>query len=62
MCKKHPDKYVEAIKEDLRSDSFQKQVDYEYADLDDVYRIFNDPSYEDEVTRLIQDLKAEKDF
>jgi hypothetical protein len=60
---KHPDRYVEVIKREIKSRRFEKNVVEEYGqDIDDVYKLFNDPGYDAEIERLIQDLKVEKKF
>lgn len=61
ICRKHPDRYIEAIKEDLRSKHFPRRIGDEFSDLDDIYRLFNDPSYEEEVERLVRGLRIEKE-
>lgn len=59
MCKKHPKRYVEAIKEDINSGRiFQEPSPRD--DMDDLYQIFNEPTYEDDINRLIQDLIKSK--
>ena len=62
VCKKNPERYVETIREDLKSKSFSKRIEDQFSELDDLYHVFNEPTYEEEVERLIQDLKIEKKF
>lgn len=62
---RHPDKYVEVLKKEIKSRRFEKNINEEYGggeDLDDVYKIFNDPGYEGEIEKLIHDLKIEEKF
>lgn len=57
MIKRHPDRYVEAIKKDLRSKNFDKYVDSYFGDTDDTENLFNDSGYDDEVRELIEKLR-----
>lgn len=60
---KHPDRYMEVLKREIRSQRFEKSVSEEYgSELDDIYKIFNDPGYEGEVEKLIRSLKIEDKF
>jgi hypothetical protein len=59
LMKKYPDKYVDIIREDIRSGRFENAPpDSYYAEIDEVYNIFNDPGYEAEVEALIKNLKS----
>ena len=62
VCKRHPDRYVEVIKKDIRSPHFEKFVEENFGYENDAQEIFNEPSYDEEVQRLIKELKLEKDF
>lgn len=60
IVEKHPDKYVEVLKKEIKSRRFEKNINEEYgtnSDMDDVFKIFNEPGYENEVEKLIRDLK-----
>jgi hypothetical protein len=61
ICRKHPDKYIEVIKDEIKSNKF-KSHDEANEEMDDLYRLFNEPTYEEDVERLIKELKIEKDF
>ncbi len=63
VCHRHPDHYMEVIKKDIRSPRFDKFVEetFGYED-DDVEDIFNEPTYEEEIEKLIKELKLEKNF
>ena len=61
VCKKNPKKYLEEIKEDINTGKFDLDVQNR-EDVDELYRLFNESSYDDDVERLIKDLKIEKDF
>lgn len=63
IVKQHPDHYLEVIKEDLRSKNFEKLVEDRYREeLDELYHIFDDKTYEEDIEQLIKDLKVEDDF
>lgn len=63
VCKKHPEKYVEVIKRDLKSPLFGKYVDENFAfDDDDVNQIFNQPTYDEEIEQLLKDLKISDEY
>lgn len=64
IVEKHPDKYVEIIKKELKSRRFEKNVTEEYGadQIDDVYQIFSDPGFEGDVETLIKNLRIEKKF
>lgn len=62
MTKRFPDRYIEEIKRDLKSRHFESAVEEDLGDTDDVYKLFNDPNYEEEVDLLISELKIEKEF
>lgn len=63
MMRQFPDRYVDEIKRDLRTRHFERKIEEALPEeADSVYRLFNDPNYEEEVERLIHDLKIEKEF
>lgn len=62
VCRKYPDRYMEVIKKDLRSPHFDKYIEENFGYDDEAEDIFNEPTYEEEVERLIKELKIEKDF
>ena len=62
VCRKHPDRYMDVIKKDLRSPRFDKYIEEVFGYEDEAEDLFNEPSYEEEVQRLIKELKLEKDF
>lgn len=59
VYKRHPTKYIEVIKEEINNNKIPKG---DYDDMDDLCHMFNEPTYEEDIERLIQDLKIEKDF
>ncbi|MBT3181743.1 MAG: hypothetical protein HN337_04445 [Deltaproteobacteria bacterium] len=62
ICKKHPDRYMDIIKENLRSSNFDKDIEREFGFDDPEELSFDDSTYEDEIERLIDELKIEKGF
>lgn len=60
---KNPDRYMEVLKKEIRSDKFDKYMPDEYSsEMDDLYKIFNDAGYDGEVEKLIRNLKLEGKF
>lgn len=63
ICRKHPDRYMEVIKEDLRSSTFEREVDKIIGNDDrEDDLVFDEPTYEEEIEKLIRELKIEKGF
>ncbi len=64
VVKKHPDRYMEVIKRDIRNPHFDKYIQetFGYDDEDEASDIFGEPAYDEEVEKLIRDLKLEKDY
>lgn len=62
IVEKHPDRYMEVLKKEIRSKGFEKTVPDDFTDMDEVYKIFNDPGYEGDVENLIRELKIEDKF
>jgi hypothetical protein len=59
MMKRHPKRYVEAIKEDLKKDRFRSYEDSGFGDdeEDEADALFGEPNYDEEVRELIEKLK-----
>lgn len=64
ICKKHPDRYMEVIKKNLRSRDFDGRVGnlFDEEGSPGPGLPFTGADYEEEVERLISELKVEKDF
>jgi len=63
IVEKHPDRYMDVIKKEIRSPHFDRiSKEDQVQDMDDIYRIFNDPGYEGDIEKLIRDLKVEDKF
>ena len=59
----HPDRYIEVLKKEIRSKRFENAPPGEFnSEMEDIYRIFNDPGYEGDIEKLIRDLKIEDEF
>lgn len=61
MAQQFPDRYIDEIKKDIRTRAFEHQMD-EKGEGDDIFTLFNDPEYSEEIDRMIHDLKIEKEF
>lgn len=65
VMKNHPERYVEVIKKNLREPGFDRYVEENFGsdEGDEVeVELFDDPAYEEEIDRLIKQLKVEKGF
>ena len=61
MLKKHPDRYIEVIKKDLRSKKFDQVVEGEFGG-GEVGSLFESPEYDEEMLKVLGELKIERDF
>jgi len=60
---KHPDKYVEVIKKDIRSPFFDRYIEESFGDHEGgTAPSYDEAVYEEEVEQLIRQLKIEKGF
>ena len=60
---KHPDRYMEVIKKDLRSPNFGRFVDEHFAgEEDDELDLEEEEAYDEDIDLLIKQLKIEKGF
>ena len=62
MCKDHPERYMDKIKENIRSSGFEQEIDKTLGTNREENLLFDDPTYEEEIEKLIEDLKVEKGF
>lgn len=62
MTKQFPDRFVEEIKKDLRSRQFDKGAEDDGGDTDEIYRLFNDPGFNEELNDILHELQVERDF
>ena len=59
VVKRHPERYVEMIKKDLRSPDFERLVDMQFGGEDGNELILDEPAYDEEVRELIEKFKKE---
>ncbi len=58
MMKRHPERYVEAIKTDLRDPRFERTVNEQFGfEEDSEDGLFNEPTFDEEVRELVERLK-----
>lgn len=60
MVAKHPDDYVEAIKKDIRSPESGRLIDV--VSDDELTALFNEEQIDEEIDKLVRQLKIEKGF
>ena len=53
---------MDIIKEDLRSSNFDRDVERDFGFDNPANSLFDEPTYEEEIERLIDELKIEKGF
>lgn len=61
IMRRHPERYVEIIKKELRSRRFDKHIDEHFGYDDDENDPFNEPNYDDDVRDLIEKFRDESD-
>ena len=64
VMKNHPDRYVEVIKKEIREPGFERYVEenFGFEEGEEDGALFDDPAYEEEIEKLIKQLKIEKGF
>lgn len=62
ICRRHPDRYMDEIKKDIRSPLFDKYVEETFGYGSEDADVFGGPGYEEEIERLIRKLKIEEGF
>ncbi|MFH0799971.1 MAG: hypothetical protein V2A66_07325 [Pseudomonadota bacterium] len=63
VIQKHPDRYIDVIKKDLRSPLFDRYVEETFGcEEGEDGQVLDEPSYEEEIEQLIRQLKVEKGF
>lgn len=63
ILKRHPDRYVEEIKKDIRSKDFGKRIGDEFgAEEEESWNIFESTTSDQELDEILGQLKIEKDF
>ena len=62
ILKKHPDRYIEVIKKDLRSKKFDQLVEDKFGAGEEPDSLFDSPTFEADVDEILADLKIEREF
>ena len=63
IIEQHPNRYIDVIKKEIKAKRFEKTANADYEpEMDDIYKLFNDPGYEEDIERLIKELKIEDNF
>ncbi|MDO8494446.1 MAG: hypothetical protein Q7S68_03825 [Deltaproteobacteria bacterium] len=63
IMRRHPDRFVEEIKKDIRSDDFDERIVTQFGPLDESDNLFDLPSSSDEeLNEMIERIKVETDF
>lgn len=61
MMRRHPDRYVEAIKKDIRTPGFDRMIDEKFGSDENDEGLFDEPTYDEEVRELIEKLRNKSD-
>lgn len=59
VIKRHPERYVEMIKKDLRSPNFEQLIETQFGDEGNGDFIIDEPAYDEEVRELIERFRKE---
>lgn len=63
ICKNNPDRPVDAVKRDIRSEDFEKRIDDLFGEKPTGSdAVLSDPSFEEDVQDLLKQIKFEKEF
>lgn len=64
ILKRHPDKYVEEIKKDIRSKGFDERVGDQFGagGAEEPWTLFEPGTSDEEIDELIDQIKIEKEF
>ncbi|MFH1873772.1 MAG: hypothetical protein ABH859_01110 [Pseudomonadota bacterium] len=61
VCQKHPDRYMEVIKSDIRSKNFEDRLQETFG-YEEPENLFDDPACDEEITFVLKKLKIYKDY
>ena len=61
MMQRHPGRYVDAIKKDIRAPGFERSIGEHFGADDEADSIFNEATYDEDVRELIEKLKSKDD-
>lgn len=62
ICRSHPENYVDVLKKEIRSPKFDKSVAENFGRDDNEDNPFNEPTFEEDVEKLLKELKVDKDY
>lgn len=62
ILKRHPDKYIEEIKKDIRSKDFEERVEGEFSFEEEPWSLFDAGTTDEELEEIIERIKIEKNF
>ena len=62
VYKNNPDNYLDIIKQDIKSEDFDSYIEESFSEKTEAGSLFDDPAYEEDIEKLIDDLKIEKGF
>lgn len=62
ILKRHPDRYVEEIKKDIRSHTFAERVEGEFGGEEEPWSLFDAGASDEEIEQMIKKIRLEKDF
>lgn len=62
ILKRHPDKYVEEIKKDIRSHTFSERIEGQFGGEAEPWSLFDARASDEELEQIIERIKVEKDF
>ena len=61
VVRRHPDRYLEVIKKEIRSPRFGKHIEDRFGFDEDTTDIFSESTYDEDVRELIEKLKSKLD-
>lgn len=62
ILKRHPDRYVEEIKKDIRSKDFNERVGDQFGGEEEPWTLFERGASDEEIEQLVEKIKIEKNF
>ncbi|MBI4125146.1 MAG: hypothetical protein HY466_04370 [Deltaproteobacteria bacterium] len=62
ILKRHPDRYVEEIKKDIRSHTFSERIEGQFGGEEEPWSLFDAGTSDEELEQLIDKIKVEKNF
>lgn len=62
ILKRHPDKYIEEIKKDIRSRNFDERIGGSFGGEEEPWSLFESGTSDEELEQMIERIKIEKEF